>query len=216
MRAVRTIGALACCTGALLAPVAWAGVAVHDSTLRVQLDRDRPLETLRAQRISAQQCRAPSACSRLLLVDGRRRVALSTFRQRGRPSSYKWRIASVRAVDLTGDGVRDVMWKQETVGATASSPVLVAVSRWTGRAARRIFTLKVRRHSAPGYEIALPLSVRVKRDRPGRRELWTTEGLYRVGDGDCCPSALRHRRYRWNGRRLALVPGSTRVSPTPR
>jgi hypothetical protein len=210
---VRTVAALACWGGMFFAPTVLGELAAEGSVLRVQLDRDAPLEKLVTKRVSAEDCGAPTACSRLLLVDGQRRVALSTIRQRGEPSNYRWRIASVRPVDLTGDGIRDVMWKQETVGATASSPVLFAVSRWNGRRAEKVFTLRIRRRPAAGYYASIPLSVRIKRNA-GARELWTTEGLYRAGDGDCCPSALRHRRYRWNGRRIALVPGSTRVVPT--
>jgi hypothetical protein len=211
---VRLIGALACSAAVCLAPAVSANLAAHGSALRVQLDRDPSLEALVTETVTAQQCGAPSACSRLVLVDGQRRVALSTIRQRGEPSSYTWRVASVRAIDLTRDGVRDVVWKQNTVGPTASSPVLFAVSRWNGRIAHRVFTLQTRRRPARGYEASLPLSVRIKRDRKKRRELWTTEALYRSPDGDCCPSAVRHRRYRWNGRRIALVPGSTRVVRT--
>jgi hypothetical protein len=197
----------------MAAIVAVSGADARTPIRMVQLDTDAALESLRIERGSTRDCRGPEPCSRLALDDGTRTVALSTFRQRGRPSTYLWSIEHLRVLDLTGDGPREVFWNQETTGGTGSSPRLFAVDRWDGHRAKRIFTLTGSTRGAGGFAYSLPYDVKVAREPGGVRELATTEALYSSDRPGCCPNALRHRRYRWNGRRIALVAGSSRLTP---
>ncbi|MDQ3742102.1 MAG: hypothetical protein M3389_14270, partial [Actinomycetota bacterium] len=47
--------------------------------------------------------------------------------------------------------------------------------------------------------------------RRGLRELVLRELLYERGDGTCCPTFVRTQRFRWDGDRMARVPGSVRT-----
>jgi hypothetical protein len=44
-------------------------------------------------------------------------------------------------------------------------------------------------------------------------EIETRESLLDDDDSNCCPSAYRVGRHRWNGKRIAPVPGSSRIEP---
>jgi hypothetical protein len=96
---------------------------------------------------------------------------------------------------------------------TGSSPRRFAVDRWEGHRAKRIFTLTSSTRGAGGFAYSQPYAVKVVREPGGIHELATTEAVYGSDRPGCCPNVLRHRRYRWNGRRIALVAGSSRLTP---
>ena len=193
--------------------VAVAGPAAgRDRAFRIQLDRDRPRERLLIQE---RPCKVyVGGCSRLILRDGRREAVLTPFTQRPR-YPYGWRVRSVRFPDLTGDGRPEILWSLATAGGTVSSPSLRGVDQWNGRRASRIFKFTSRRKPPANYIGVVFVKSRVVRgsgsDLP---ELETREFLLDRNDPNCCPSAYRLIRHRWNGQRIAPVPGSTRIEPT--
>jgi hypothetical protein len=205
---------LCCVIPVVLAVMAVACAEARPTMSSAQLDSDAALESVSVERGSARDCGGSESCSRVVLIDGSREVALSSFRQRGEPSNFLWSVEHLRTLDLTGDRAREIFWKQVTSGGTASSPLLFAVERWDGRRASRIFTLRIT-HAASGFAYSMPYEAKVIPPRGGLRELATTEGLYDKNRATCCPNAVRHRRYRWNGRRMALVAGSTHLTAMP-
>lgn len=98
-----------------------------------------------------------------------------------------------------------MIWKLDTSGGTGSSPVKVGVDRWTGQRAVRLFATSGRTESS------LPLRLDVLPPRRGLRELRLVELVYGPGDFTCCPGHKRTTRLRFDGRRLAIVPGPTRL-----
>jgi hypothetical protein len=65
-----------------------------------------------------------------------------------------------------------------------------------------------------GYAYVVFVTWRIVRpDGAGLPEIETSESLHRRNDASCCPSAYRVIRHRWNGNRIASVPGSTRIEP---
>lgn len=184
----------------------------HGRVFRVQLDGDKPRE-----RVLLQKKRCPKVsslrCSRLALRDGRRKAALTRFTQRPR-FPYGWQVRRVRFVDFTGDGRAEVAWALDTSGATVSSPSLKGVHHWNGRRASRIFRFPNARKPPRGYAYVVYVTWRIVRSAGGGLpEIETRESLHRRDDPNCCPSAYRLIRHRWNGDRIAPVPGSTRIEP---
>jgi hypothetical protein len=191
----------------LLAAVIGASpVQARDKVFRTQLDGDTPREQLRTQ---VRRCGQPSACSRLVLRDGSRRRALTPFLQ---PRlSYGWTVRRMRLVDFTGDGIREIAYELVTVAGTGSSPTLFGISQWDGRNARRIFEFRNCREPDPGYANVISIVTRIVTGVSGLPEIETRESLHRETDATCCPSAFRITRHRWDGTRIAPVPGSARV-----
>jgi hypothetical protein len=184
----------------------------YGRVFRVQLDQDKPRE-----RVLLQKTRCPNVsshgCSRLALRDGRRKTVLTRFTQRPR-FPYGWRIRTVRFVDFTGDGSSEIAWALETSGGTVSSPSLRGVHHWNGRRASRIFRFSNARKPPRGYAYVVFVTWRIVRPAGGGLpEIETSESLHRRDDPHCCPSAYRVIRHRWNGNRIAPVPGSTRIEP---
>jgi hypothetical protein len=210
MRTTHRALAGACLVGlvVLAAPTALA----RDRVLRAQLDRDTPRERVVVQKA---RCRSvsPYGCSRLVVRDGRRRAVLTPFTQRPR-HPYGWDVTKLRFLDFTGDGVPEVFWRLDSSGGTVSSPSLVGVTSWTGSRSYRLFTFANGRRRKPprGYRYIIFVTERIVRPGGGRLpEIRTRESLHHELDGNCCPSAYRITRHRWNGRRIAPVPGSTRI-----
>jgi len=175
-----------------------------------QLDGDAPLERVLIQRV---KCRESSPCSRLLLRDGKLRRRLTGISQRPR-YPYHWSVRKVRFVDLTGEGVPEILWDLATVGGTGSSPSLKGVHRWDGRRAHRIFSFRNAGKPPRGYSYVVFVSWKVvPGPGGGLAEIETSESLHRRNDANCCPSAYRITRHRWDGRRIAPVPGSTQIEP---
>jgi hypothetical protein len=196
----------------MLGAVAPAGQAhASDKVFRAQLDGDAPLEQLRTQ---VRRCGQPFPCSRLVLRDGRRRIVLTPFRQKRRFLNG-WEVRRLRLVDFTGDGIKEIAYELHTAGGTASSPARFAVARWDGTKASGIFRFESgRQRPEPGYEYSLLLKTTIIRPAGGLTEIETKDGLYHADDGTCCPSAVRTMRWRWDGTRIALVPGSKRIDET--
>jgi hypothetical protein len=179
---------------------------------RVQLDRDTSRERVLLQKT---RCRRVSShgCSRLAVRDGRRNAVLTRFTQRPR-FPYGWRVSRVRFLDFTGDGASEIVWALHTSGGTVSSPSLKGVHHWNGRRASRIFRFSNARKPPRGYAYVVFVTWRIVRPAGGGLpEIETTESLHRRDDANCCPSAYRVIRHRWNGNRIAPVPGSTRIEP---
>jgi hypothetical protein len=181
----------------------------RDRVFDVQLDQDEQQERAVIQK---SECRVyPLGCSRLVVRDGKRRAVLTPFTQRPR-LPYGWRVKTVRFPDLTGDGRPEVLWSLQTAGATVSSPSLRGVDQWNGRRATRLFKFTTGREPPAGYIAVVFVKSKVLAGAGGSPpEIETRELLLRRGDGNCCPSAQRVIRHRWNGKRIAPVPGSTRV-----
>jgi hypothetical protein len=184
----------------------------HGRVFRVQLDGDKPRE-----RVLLQKTRCPKVslhgCSRLAVRDGSRKAALTSFTQRPR-FPYGWRVRRVRLLDFTGDGWSEVAWALETSRGTVSSPSLKGVHHWNGRHASRIFRFPNARKPPRGYAYAVFATWRILRPAGGGLpEIETSESLHRRDDPNCCPSAYRLIRHRWNGDRIAPVPGSMRIEP---
>jgi hypothetical protein len=197
----------------IIIAVALVGIAGpafgRDRVFDVQLDRDMPKERAVIQR---SECRVyPSGCSRLVVRDGKRQAVLTPFTQRPR-YSYGWRVKTVRFPDLTGDGRPEILWSLQTAGATVSSPSLRGVDQWNGRHASRIFKFTTGRKPPAGYIAVVFVKSKVLAGPGGSPpEIETRELLLKRGDSNCCPSAQRVIRHRWNGKRIAPVPGSTRI-----
>jgi hypothetical protein len=206
--------------GLILAAVALgaAGTAVADRTVakRGQLDGDARLERVERRFVDCPRgTNAPQArdqCGYVAIVDRGRTHRLTRTTQRPK-TDYGWTpLGPVRLRDLTGDGRSEVLWQLSTAGGTGSSPRRYGVHRWTGRRAVRIFVRNDRRASRGRY--ALPVRLDVLPLRRGLRELRLRDLLYRRNDSTCCPSFVRTSRYRWDGERMRLVRGSTRVRRT--
>lgn len=198
---------------ALCVALAFGGVATsaegRDKIRRVQLDADAKLERVIVQR---GRCRDTYPCSRLVIRDGNRRVALTKISQRPR-HPYHWTVTRVRFRDLTGDGVREIIWSLFTTGGTGSSPALRGIHQWDGRRARRIFRLANARR-VPGYGYTLGVKARViQPEGMALPQLEILEYLHGPNDATCCPSFVRRSRYQWNGERMALTPGSVSYEP---
>jgi hypothetical protein len=146
----------------------------------------------------------------LILRDGERRAVLTQFTQQPR-YPYGWHVRTVRFPDLTGDGRPEILWSLATAGATVSSPSLRGVDQWNGRRASRIFKFTSRRDPPRGYIDVVFVKSRVVNSGSGLPEIETREFLLDENDSTCCPSAYRLTRFRWNGRRIAAVPGSIRI-----
>jgi hypothetical protein len=207
----RSLRVLALLVSAFAVAASLAGPATaRDKVYRVQLDSDRARERVVVQK---RRCRNLTAygCSRLVLRDGKRRRVLTNFTQRPR-YPYAWVVARVRFVDFTGDGIKEILWRLDTSGGTVSSPSLRGVHRWNGRSKRRIFRFANARTPPPGYSFTVFVSSRLIRGGP-LPEIKTRESLHTENDANCCPSAYRIMRHRWNGRRIAPVPGSEVIEP---
>jgi hypothetical protein len=178
----------------------------RDKVFRAQLDSDAPREQLRTE---VRRCGQPFACSRLVVRDGSRRQALTAFRQTSLP--YGWSVGRARLIDFTGDGVPEIAYELGTVGGTVSSPTMFGVSQWTGTSARRIFDFRNGRDPEPGYAYVVFVVTRIVTGTGGLPEIETRESLHRTTDANCCPSAFRITRHRWDGTRIAPVPGSVRI-----
>lgn len=192
--------------------VAAGPAAGRDRAFIIQLDRDRPRERVLSQK---RQCKVyVGGCSRLVVRDGKREAVITPFTQRPR-FPYGWRVRHVSFPDLTGDGRAEILWSLATAGGTVSSPSLRGVDQWNGRRASRIFKFTSRRGPPPNYSYVVFVKSRIVRgsgsDLP---EIETREFLLDRDDSNCCPSAYRLLRHRWNGKRIAPVPGSRRIEPT--
>jgi hypothetical protein len=198
-------------TSAAAAALALAAVVVTGAaqaqSLAVQLDTDASLEHV--ERVvadcPAEDFGAPGGCSFIRVIDGDARVAITPLSQRPR-NPYGWAAGPPRLRDLTGDGRPEIVWELDTAGGTGSSPRRVGVHRWTGHRAVKLFsTSGLTRDSQP-------IRLDVLAPRRGLRELRLVELVYRPQDATCCPGFRRTTRYRFDGRRMARVPGSTRLT----
>lgn len=194
----------------LLAVVVAAPAQARDRVTRAQLDGDPALEQLRTQ---VRDCGQPYRCSRLAIRDGRRQVSLTPLTQRPR-FPYGWTVARKRLLDFTGDGISEIAFELRTAGSTVSSPWKYGVSRWDGRRAHRIFEMRNDRDPEPGYASVIYVVTTIVTDTGGLPEIETRESLHRETDGNCCPSAFRITRHRWDGTSIAPVPGSVRIEET--
>jgi hypothetical protein len=140
-------------------------------------------------------------------------VPLTRISQRPR-FPYHWAVEEVRFRDLTGDGLPEILWDLFTVGGTGSSPSLKGVHRWDGSEASRIFRFANAGKPPPGYAYVIGVSWRIVKGRNGGLpEIETSETLHKRDDPTCCPSAIRVKRHRWNGTRIAPVAGSQVIEP---
>jgi len=187
------------------------GPSARAKVFRVQLDADKPREQVR---IEPRRCEQPYPCSRVVVRDGQRRVALTKLTQP--KDGYGWDVARVRVRDLTGDGRREIIWELDTAGATVSSPTLVGVDQWDGRRASRIFTFtNVGAMAEPGYSDVVTAQVKIVAGTTALPEIETTESLHGRDDPNCCPSARRKRRHRWDGRHISPLPETKRIEDEP-
>ena len=214
-RAARLVGLTATAVLGLLA----AAPALADRTVSktAQLDRDEPLERVERRFVDCppdlNAPTAPEQCGFIAVVDGGVERRLTPITQRPR-FDYGWYpYAPVVLRDLTGDGLPELVWDLMTSGGSGSSPRRFGVHRWTGEGAVRIF-VRSQRVAVGGYRYVLPVALDVLPPRRGLRELRLRDLLYERNDSTCCPAAVRTRRYRWNGERMAFVRGSTRVRRT--
>jgi hypothetical protein len=152
----------------------------------------------------------------MLAADSARREAQESADEVHPAARYPfgWRVTTVRFVDFTGDGVKEILWRLDTSGGTVSSPSLRGVHKWNGRRVRRIFRFANGRKPPSGYSFVVFVRSRLIRGGSGDLpEITTRESLHTEEDANCCPSAYRVIRHRWNGRRIAPVPGSTVIDP---
>jgi hypothetical protein len=209
-RTARRLGLFTVLALTWISALAPADGTSRKSVFRIQLDGDKPLETVL---IKKRHCKEPYACTQLVLVDGKRRVKLTPVNQRPR-LPYHWEVTTVRFRDLTGDGVPEIIWDLFTVGGTGSSPSLIGVHQWNGHAASRIFRFGNGRKPPPGYYAAIYVTWKIiEGTNGGLPEIVTRESLHKRNDGTCCPSAFRVTHYRWDGSQIALVPGSVVIEP---
>lgn len=145
-----------------------------------------------------------SGCTHLRIVDGTRTQRLTP--PTASYSSYCLYVMQLSVRDLTGDGRADVVWTTNITGGRASR---IGVHTRNGRSARRIFT-EIPGEIGGGRFSFLPTATVVP-PRRGLRELRVRDAVYEACDALCCPTFIRTRRFRWNGRLLALVPGSTNL-----
>lgn len=193
-------------TTLLLVAVA-ASAQARTSSQRAQLDADTPIE--RIQRVieacPANVAGAPGGCGYIRVLDGDI-VARITPETQWPQADYGWiPAAAPRFADLTGDGRPEIVWHLLTAGGTGDSAERVGVHRWTGR--RAVELLATGGRGRDGLAIGLD----VLAPRNGLRELRLVELVYRRHDSPCCPSFRRTTRYRFDGRRMAPVRGSSRV-----
>ena len=201
--------------GAALAVVfamsAWSplGATADAKSWRVELDGDTPRETVAVKK---RRCRNPYPCTQLVLRDGKRRKVLTSASQRPR-FPYYWRVERVRFRDLTGDGLPEIAWELFTSGGTGSSPSSKGVDQWNGQRATRIFRFdNYDREPPPDFEYVIGVLWRIVDEVDGGlAEIETSESLHKSDDGTCCPSAYRVMRHRWDGTRIAPVPGSETI-----
>lgn len=208
-RIILVVAALA--AGGTLAP----GAGAAPLSKRSQLDRDAPLEVVRAEKRGPRACRQPRPCSRVVLQDGKRKRALSSFGQGSPNRTFAWSVASLQTVDLTGDGIAEVVYTLRTVGGTGSSPTLMAVVSWDGRRARKLFLLENGRAPEPGWKYVITARGTITSGADGFPEIETSEGMYTETDATCCPSAIRRQRWRWNGTVIAPVAGTKEIDRSP-
>jgi len=193
--------------GALLVVLVGAPLAqARDKVFRAQLDGDAPREQLRTE---VRRCGEPFACSRLVVRDGPVARSLTPFRQTR--FRYGWTVSRTRLIDFTGDGIPEISYQLDTVGGTVSSPTMFGVSQWNGSTARRIFDFRNGRAPAPGYAYVVYVVTKIVTGTGGLPEIETRESLHRQTDANCCPSAYRVTRHRWDGTRIAPIPGSVRI-----
>ena len=127
---------------------------------------------------------------------------------------YHWEVTDVRFRDLTGDGMKEVIWDLFTVGGTGSSPSQMGVHQWSGSRATRIFRFGNFGKPPVGYAYVVTATWKiVPGSNGGLPEIQTSESLHKRDDANCCPSAFRITRYRWNGTQIAPVPGSVLIKP---
>jgi hypothetical protein len=187
--------------------VAPAQARVH----QVQLDHDAPLERVGVQRV---HCRDFFPCSRLVLRDGGVRRNLTGISQRPR-YPFHWSVEKVRFVDFTGDGIPEIAWQLETAGGTVSSPSLKGVDGWDGAHVSHLFRFANAGKPPRGYAYVVFVTWKiVPGGAGGLPEIETKESLNHRNDANCCPSAYRVTRHRWDGQRIAPVPGSSHIVPS--
>ena len=202
--------------GLTILALAVAAPALADRTVAktAQLDADPEIERVERRFVDCPEgLNAPDAaemCGYIAIVDGERDVRLTPTTQRPR-FDYGWHPHEpVVLRDLTGDGRPELVWDLSTSGGTGSSPRRFGAHVWTGERAVRLF-MREQRQRAGRLRYVLPFRLDVLPPRRGLRELRVREALYRGRDSTCCPSFLRTSRYRWDGERMRLVEGSTRV-----
>lgn len=205
---MRTPIAVGMCCAAIFALAMVGGADARTVTKGVQLDRDAPLERVVREYVD---CPAglnvpqiPEACGTIRIVDGARSQRITPLDQLPR-HDYGWYPSFPRFADLTGDGRPEVIWSLSTSGGTGSSPGAVGVHRWNSRSAKRIF------YRSPSGGRTQSSRLRILPKRRGRRELQLVEYVRASGDATCCPTFRRTRRYRYDGRRMAPVKGSTHL-----
>lgn len=205
---MRTLIGVGTCGAAIVALALVGAADARTVTKRVQLDRDAPLERVVREYVD---CPAglnvpqePEACGTIRIVDGSRSQRITALDQRPR-FDFGWYPSFPRFADLTGDGRPEIIWSLSTSGGTGSSPGAIGVHRWNGRVAKRIF------YRSPTGGRTQNSRLRILPKRRGRRELLLVESVRSSGDATCCPTFRRTRRYRYNGRRMAPVKGSTHL-----
>lgn len=176
--------------------------AADRTAFTAQLDGDAARERVV---LRTSTCDGGRACRQVVVRDGRRTGVLTP---RLVPGYTYGATAGARAVDLRGDGTRQLLVTINTVGGTGSSPRVIALIAWTGTKARTLVRVAPSTR-ARGYSLTLPVSSDVVAT-PGGRVLRTRELLYRPGDITASPSATRGRDWRWDGRRMVMV--HTRVT----
>jgi len=202
------VGCAAAALAALAVLPSGGAAAPSKSTYRVQLDGDAALEQVRVQR---RACKENFPCTRLVVRDGSRRAVLTPISQRPL-APYNWQVSNVRFHDFTGDGEPEIISTLLTVGGTGSSPMRIGVHTWSGTRATRIFDHQNATAAAePGYDGVVTTRLRVIEEEGKPAEIELRESLLAASDATCCPSAFRFTRYRFDGARLALVPGSKRL-----
>lgn len=199
MRAACVLGAAAALAAA--AP-AMAGQRVVFSD---QFDADPGTE---AALVQSRPCEGGTAtCRRIAVRDGARVVPVTTYTMTG----YGYgATATVRGVDLVGDGSTQLLIRKDTVRGTGSSPAEITVVRWTGSRARVMLRLaKTTRGLPAGYAFVSGIDARVL---SGPRLLLTREALNTSADPTCCASGVRVRTWKARGDRLVLVSSRVRRS----
>lgn len=194
---------------ATLMVVAWAicspemSASAVPGTVTAQLDGDSPLEQVERVETEASEAEASSGCSYLRIVDGARTQRLTP--SKGSYSPYCLVVQKVSVRDLTGDGRAEVTWATNISGGRA---IRIGTHAWNGRSARRIFSENP--GNIGGGRFSFLPEAFITAPRRGLREIKIRDGIHEPGDALCCPSFRRTRRFRWNGRRMGLVPGSTK------
>lgn len=201
----RPVTALALTASAVIALAAWlpqTSAAAVPSVVTAQLDGDSALERVERVETAASQAET-SGCSHLRIVDGDRTQRLTATSTSA--SSYCLIVQKLSVHDLTGDSRAEVVWETNISGGRAIS---IGAHSWDGRSARRIFSANPGKIGRKGRFSFLP-QVFVLPPRRGLRELKVRDGVHEADDALCCPTFRRTRRFRWNGRMMALVAGST-------